>query len=59
MPFARLDPSRNRETGGFGLGLAIAKQSLEVQGGTVHVKDSPTGGARFVVRLVKAPEGAG
>ena len=56
MPFARLDPSRNRETGGLGLGLAIAKQSLEVQGGTVHVEDSPMGGARFVVRLVKAGE---
>lgn len=54
MPFARIDRSRSRHTGGFGLGLAIAKQSLEVQGGTIHVESSSMGGACFVVRLPKA-----
>ena len=51
MPFARLDRSRNRDTGGFGLGLAIAKQSLEMQGGSIYIAESEMGGARFVVRL--------
>ena len=54
MPFSRLDRSRNRDTGGYGLGLAIAKQSLEVQGGSIFVSESEMGGARFVLRLPKA-----
>ena len=40
MPFARLDRSRSRDTGGFGLGLAIAKQSLEMRSGSIRVSDS-------------------
>lgn len=50
-PFYRLDRSRDRSTGGFGLGLSIARKAVALHGGTVHVEDSPLGGARFVVRL--------
>ena len=46
-PFYRLDRSRDRATGGFGLGLAISRRALEAQGGTLTVAPSPLGGARF------------
>jgi two-component system sensor kinase ParS len=49
-PFTRLDESRNRATGGFGLGLAIVRRIAEWHRGTVMVVDSPLGGARFVIR---------
>ena len=34
--FYRADPSRNRETGGAGLGLAIAKSLILAQGGSIR-----------------------
>ena len=46
-PFYRLDRSRDRATGGFGLGLAISRRALEAQSGTLTVEASPLGGARF------------
>ncbi len=46
-PFYRLDRSRDRATGGFGLGLAISRRALEAQNGTLTVEPSPLGGARF------------
>ncbi|WP_339531230.1 ATP-binding protein [Pseudomonas mucidolens] len=46
-PFYRLDRSRDRSTGGFGLGLAISRRALEAQGGTLTAQASPLGGARF------------
>ncbi|WP_053214168.1 ATP-binding protein [Pseudomonas sp. Q12-87] len=50
-PFYRLDRSRDRATGGFGLGLAISRRALEAQGGTLTAEASPLGGARFRLRL--------
>ena len=50
-PFYRLDRSRDRATGGFGLGLAISRRALEAQGGTLKVEQSPLGGARFKLWL--------
>ncbi len=50
-PFYRLDRSRDRATGGFGLGLAISRRALEAQGGTLTAQASPLGGARFRVWL--------
>lgn len=46
-PFARVDPSRNRASGGVGLGLAIVRRILTAHDGTVDVDESPLGGARF------------
>ncbi len=46
-PFTRLDRSRDRETGGHGLGLAIVRRILELHGGSVQVTDSDLGGACF------------
>ncbi|HEX4980281.1 MAG TPA: HAMP domain-containing sensor histidine kinase [Ilumatobacteraceae bacterium] len=49
--FARLDASRDRSTGGVGLGLAVVRAVVEHHGGTAACTKSPLGGARFVVRL--------
>ncbi len=49
-PFARLDASRDRASGGVGLGLAIVQRILQAHDGTVCVLDSPLGGARFETR---------
>jgi signal transduction histidine kinase len=64
-PFYRLDPSRNRDSGGAGLGLTIVRQIVESHHGTVAIDDRPGGGARLCVRLPRAqavanqPQGAG
>jgi signal transduction histidine kinase len=50
-PFYRLDRSRDRATGGFGLGLSIARKAVALHGGALRVERSPLGGARFVVTL--------
>ena len=50
-PFYRLDRSRDRATGGFGLGLSIAQKALLLHGGAISVAESPLGGARFVMTL--------
>ncbi|MFH7826132.1 two-component system sensor histidine kinase RstB [Kluyvera chengduensis] len=46
-PFVRLDPSRDRATGGCGLGLAIVHSIAVAMGGQSHCDVSPLGGARF------------
>ena len=50
-PFYRLDRSRDRATGGFGLGLSIARKAVLLHGGSLTVEDSALGGARFVIAL--------
>ena len=47
--FTRLDHSRDRATGGYGLGLAIVRLVLEQHGGTATADESPLGGARFTL----------
>lgn len=48
-PFTRLDSSRNRESGGYGLGLAIVRQIMTLHRGTVTVSDASLGGSRFTM----------
>ncbi|CAJ0709144.1 Adaptive-response sensory-kinase SasA [Ralstonia edaphis] len=50
-PFLRLDASRDRHTGGFGLGLAIVRRIALVHGGDVRLDAGAAGGARFAVLL--------
>jgi len=47
IPFARLDKSRSRKTGGLGLGLPIAKAAATKMSGKISVTESPLGGAMF------------
>ncbi len=49
-PFVRLDPSRDRATGGCGLGLAIVHSIALAMGGAVSCESSQRGGARFCFR---------
>ncbi len=54
-PFSRLDQSRNSQTGGAGLGLAIAVSVARLHGGDVELKNRPEGG--LAARLwLKAPD---
>ena len=50
-PFFRLEASRNRESGGAGLGLAIARSVVRAHGGDIVLKNRPEGGLRVVVSL--------
>lgn len=49
--FVRVDESRERGTGGAGLGLAIASEIVELHAGVIDITDSPSGGARVRVLL--------
>jgi signal transduction histidine kinase len=48
-PFTRLDQSRTRTTGGFGLGPSIVKQIARWHRGDAAIGDSPLGGARVTI----------
>ncbi|MFM8592966.1 MAG: sensor histidine kinase [Chloroflexota bacterium] len=49
--FYRVDASRERQTGGAGLGLAIAKAIAEAHGGSITVESVVGAGSTFSVRL--------
>lgn len=49
-PFTRLDQSRQRGTGGVGLGLSMVARIAACHGGQAVVEDSPLGGASFIIR---------
>jgi len=50
-PFFRLDSSRNSQTGGVGLGLALARAVMRSHGGDLTLDRSPLGGLRALIRL--------
>lgn len=50
-PFVRLEESRNEETGGIGLGLAITRSIIHAHGGTITLENGPEGGLTAEVRL--------
>jgi two-component system OmpR family sensor kinase len=50
-PFRRNDPSRNRTTGGVGLGLTIARSLAHDHGGTLELANRPGGGLVATVSL--------
>jgi signal transduction histidine kinase len=56
--FARVEPHRSREGGGFGLGLAIVQAIAEAHGGSVRVQSHTGQGSTFEVLLPLAPAAA-
>jgi signal transduction histidine kinase len=50
-PFVRLEGSRSRDTGGVGLGLAIARSIVRGHGGEVRLVNREEGGLRAVISL--------
>jgi heavy metal sensor kinase len=52
--FFRADPGRSRTEGGYGLGLAIAKASIERQGGRIYVTSELGRGSTFRILLPDA-----
>ena len=52
-PFFRVDRSRSKKTGGYGLGLSISKRIVEAHGGTIAVENNANRGTSFLVRFPK------
>ena len=49
--FYRIDESRNKETGGVGLGLSIARDIISSHGGKIELSDSKLGGLRVLISI--------
>ncbi len=52
----RGEASRNRETGGSGLGLSICRTLVEAHGGTIDASPSPMAGLRILITLPLSPD---
>lgn len=50
-PFYRADPSRDRGSGGFGIGLYLCARILKAHGGSAALENAPGGGALAVLRF--------
>ncbi|MGE5547641.1 MAG: ATP-binding protein [Solirubrobacterales bacterium] len=50
-PFVRLEASRNRDTGGTGLGLAVARAAIRAHGGDIRLEERPAGGLEVTLTL--------
>jgi signal transduction histidine kinase len=50
-PFFRVDRSRSKESGGYGLGLSICKRVMEAHGGQIALEPGTGRGATFVLRF--------
>lgn len=56
-PFYRVDRSRSKSSGGYGLGLSICKRVMEAHGGSITAERPSGGGTAFVVKFPKAERG--
>ncbi len=54
-PFFRADQARERETGGYGLGLAIAARAVRLHGGEISAENRPEGGLAVTISLPRSP----
>jgi two-component system sensor histidine kinase CpxA len=50
-PFARVGEARDRQSGGYGLGLAIADRAVRLHGGSIRATNNPNGGATLRIEL--------
>lgn len=57
-PFFRVDRSRSKKTGGYGLGLSICKRIVEAHGAGISAEQNADRGASFIVTLRKTLPGA-
>lgn len=57
QPFVRLDESRGQETGGIGLGLAIARSIVRGHGGDILLQNRAEGGLTATIQLPRRPDG--
>ena len=55
-PFYRVDKSRTKLTGGYGLGLSLCKTIIEAHGGRISVMSKPGEGAVFCIILPGSTE---
>ncbi|MFY8195577.1 MAG: ATP-binding protein, partial [Novosphingobium sp.] len=54
QPFVRLNVARSRDTPGMGLGLAIVRRAVQLDNGTMHLRNKPTGGLVATLRFAIA-----
>lgn len=50
-PFYRVDKSRNKKSGGYGLGMSIVRQIVERHGGEIRLESTPEQGTEFIIDL--------
>lgn len=55
QPFVRLEESRNKQTGGIGLGMAIARSIVRNHGGDISLANTPGGGLTVTIHLPVSP----
>jgi signal transduction histidine kinase len=55
QPFVRLEESRNKKTGGIGLGMAIARSIVRKHGGDIDLVNKPGGGLTVTIHLPESP----
>jgi signal transduction histidine kinase len=53
-PFYRVDPSRSRKTGGYGLGLSICQRIMAAHGGTIDAANNAGRGASFTLTFPRS-----
>jgi two-component system sensor histidine kinase CpxA len=54
-PFIRVDDARGANSGGVGLGLAIARRAVVAHGGSIEAANRGGGGLEVVIRLPRTP----
>jgi signal transduction histidine kinase len=55
-PFYRVDKSRSRDTGGYGIGLSLCKTIMDAHGGSIDAESEPEKGTVMRIRFFKEPD---
>jgi two-component system sensor histidine kinase CpxA len=55
QPFYRVAEARDRQSGGAGIGLAIAEQAVRLHGGSARAENAAEGGLRVILELPSGP----